>query len=439
MQIDPILAHIIERGFCGASELSLLCAFAECCNEHGLPLSLALAVVDSPDPVFEGRVFRWRDDEREGYEKAYGSTDEGEAAESWQRTPFYELAESGRTEMRICLHKGERTQSLMVAEIADRGATDYVAFVHYIPKDAAIGELDCVYSHFATREAGGFTDEQLDRLRCLVGGFALAIKAATLARLTRTLAYVYLGHGAAETVLRGRLLRGMADRIDAVLWWSDLRSFTTISERLDAAEVIPFLNDYADAAISAIHDAGGETLKLIGDGVLAVFRDGSQHECGVRALKAEAAFRRAAAEVTARRTHEGRATTSAYVALHLGAVFYGNIGSATRLDFTVVGPAVNEVSRIGAMCRSVDRDFLVSEGFRDALDPELQSRFVSTGRFALRGVERSQDLFTLDPVWRHTVDIVPAACATPAVPATPDAPAACVADELVEVRSRAAR
>ena len=102
-------------------------------------------------------------------------------------------------------------------------------------------------------------------------------------------------------------------------------------------------------------------------------------------------------ELNARRAADGRPMTSAYVGLHVGDVFYGNIGSEDRLDFTVVGPAVNEVSRIASMCRSVDRELLVSSAFRAGLDAAGQGYLVSTGRFALRGIGRAQDLYTLDP------------------------------------------
>jgi len=115
------------------------------------------------------------------------------------------------------------------------------------------------------------------------------------------------------------------------------------------------------------------------------------------ALRAEHRFRRNMRALTSRRTAEGRPVTSAHVGLHVGEVFYGNIGSEDRLDFTVVGPAVNEVSRIASMCSSVDRELLVSSDFRTGLDATGRRYLVSTGRFALRGIGRAQDLYTLDP------------------------------------------
>jgi adenylate cyclase len=115
------------------------------------------------------------------------------------------------------------------------------------------------------------------------------------------------------------------------------------------------------------------------------------------ALRAEHGFRANMTALNTRRGGDGRPTTSAYVGLHVGEVFYGNIGSEDRLDFTVVGPAVNEVSRIASMCRSVDRELLASADFCTGLDAAGQGYLVSTGRFALRGIGRAQDLYTLDP------------------------------------------
>ncbi len=182
-----------------------------------------------------------------------------------------------------------------------------------------------------------------------------------------------------------------------MLWFSDLRGSTAISESIEPDEIIPFLNDYAQASIDAIHDAGGEVLKLIGDGVLAMFTRENMAVAKRAALRAEHRFRRNISLLNARRSGEGRPTTTAYVGLHVGEVFYGNIGSEDRLDFTVVGPAVNEVSRIVSMCSSVDRALLASSEFRAGLDATGRRYLVSTGRFALRSIGRAQDLYTLDP------------------------------------------
>ncbi|MBJ3775736.1 adenylate/guanylate cyclase domain-containing protein [Acuticoccus mangrovi] len=396
MREDAVLDWLVREGLAGTAEVALLEGFCERCIAAGLPLARSTVFVDMLDPSLEGRGAAWRDD-APAYGFEYGSTREGEGQDAWQRTPFFTLYEAGGGEMRVRLGEGERTASRMLESLAEEGMTDYVAHVCRIPDDTVIGEMDGVFLHFATRAEGGFSEAGLARLRRLVPALALALKSLALARVARTLAHVYLGHGAARTVLHGSILRGLAERIDTVLWFSDLRGYTQIAERADPTELIPLLNAYAAAAITAVHGAGGETLKFIGDGVLAVFRDGDRADCARRALDAEAHFRGLVREVSAARRTEGKPATSAYVALHVGEVYYGNIGARERLDFTVVGPAVNEVSRIAAMSRSVDRDLLVSEAFHDALAADLRERFVSAGRFVLRGVGEAQHLFTLDP------------------------------------------
>ena len=187
------------------------------------------------------------------------------------------------------------------------------------------------------------------------------------------------------------------DTGEAALWFSDLRSFTTITDTAKPSEIIPLLNDYADAVITSVHEAGGDVLKLIGDGILAMFRADDPSEACRCALQAEAIARKRVSELNERRSAQEQPTTAVYVGLHVGEVFFGNIGSVDRLDFTVVGPAVNETSRIASMCRSVDRPMLVSSTFADVLPEADRADLVSVGRFALRGVGRAKELFTRDP------------------------------------------
>jgi adenylate cyclase len=229
-------------------------------------------------------------------------------------------------------------------------------------------------------------------------GLALAVKCVSLARIAGTLVETYLGRDAGRRVLAGRIRRGVAETIGAVLWYSDLRGFTGITDRAPPHEIIPLLNDYAEAVISAVHDSGGDVLKLIGDGTLAIFASEATDEACHCAIEAEASLRERVDELNRRRTGEGLPITEIYLGLHVGEVSYGNIGSKDRLDFTVVGPAVNEVSRIAAMCRSAERNVLLSAEFAEAMAEAERPRLVSVGRYALRGVERPQELFTLIPV-----------------------------------------
>jgi adenylate cyclase len=400
--LSELARWVTEAGLAGKSEITILDGFCHRAVAAGLPVARALVIIDTLHPVHEGRVFRWRSEGAAGHTEAieYGPTDgEGEMAESWRRSPFFRLLESGGSELRIRLAAGEAAEFASVVAMQQEGVTDYLAMITRFAADGVIGEMDCVYSSWATDHPGGFDDGQVEALIGLMPMLALAVKCVSLTRIAGTLVETYLGRDAGRRVLAGRIRRGVAETIDAVLWYSDLRGFTGITDRAAPQQVIPLLNDYAEAVISAVHDSGGDVLKLIGDGTLAIFTSEATGEACRRAIEAETALRRRVDELNRRRAGADLPTTDVYLGLHVGEVSYGNIGSNDRLDFTVVGPAVNEVSRIATLCRSAERNVLVSQAFADAMARLERGRLVSVGRYALRGVERPQELFTLDPFW----------------------------------------
>jgi adenylate cyclase len=393
-----LMNWLVSQGLTGLPEPDLIRGFCERCRASGLDISRASVFIDTLHPIFEGRGFRWNDTEtNESDMFEYGSTNEGEAAQNWRRSIFYHMLESGIEEFKVDFADCASLDFSLIDELAAKGHRHFVAFVHSFGEAGTLGQMDSVYSYWVTRRADGFGEQGQSALRDLVPLLGLTIKSAAQVHIARTLGRVYLGRDASEQVLRGRISRGVTERINAVLWFSDLRGSTAISENLTPDEIIPFLNDYAQAAIDAIHEEGGDVLKLIGDGVLAMFTDEDLTLAKRAALRAEHRFRHNMTSLNQRRSADSQPTTSAYVGLHVGEVFYGNIGSEDRLDFTVVGPAVNEVSRIASMCGSVDRELLVSSNFRSGLDAGGRGYLVSTGRFALRGIGRAQDLYTLDP------------------------------------------
>ena len=396
--VREIEAWLLWQGLAGAETEDLVRGFAERCAAAGLGVGRCIALIDTLHPIYEGRAYRWRE---EGLTEPavieYGSSDEGEAAANWQSSVFFRMLEDGIDEVRHRIGEGATAGFRHLEELRGEGFHDYVAHVTRFPAEGVIGGMDCVYSYFATRRADGFSEEGLAALRRLLPALALAMKCGALAGVAATLVEVYLGRDAGRRVLSGRISRGVAEKIGAVLWFSDLRGYTTITDTAPPGEIIPLLNDYAEAVITSVHDAGGDVLKLIGDGTLAVFTGADRAEACRAALKAEAKLRRRQQALNERRAAEGRPVTGVYLGLHVGDVLYGNIGSRERLDFTVVGPAVNEVARIASMCRSVDRTVVMSSDFAAAAPEPERSRLVSVGRYALRGVGRAQELFTLDP------------------------------------------
>jgi adenylate cyclase len=387
-----------EAGLAGMAEPELLRAFCSELDAAGLAVSRAMVLIDTLHPVHEGHVFRWRREEAEvASAREYGRVSEGgDAAEKWRASPFHHLLETGGSELRRRIGPEHAADFPILEEYAEQAQTDYFALLHRFPAEGSIGEMDGVYSSWITDVPGGFTETQLDALRELVPSLALAVKSATLARIAETLVETYLGRDAGRRVLSGRIARGVAERIGAVLWYSDLRGFTRITEAAEPDHIIPFLNDYAGAIIASVHEAGGDVLKLMGDGTLAIFTADDPATACRCALEAEALMRARIAALNLEREARGLAVTQTYLGLHIGEVFYGNVGSHDRLDFTVVGPAVNEASRIAALCRSVEKDVLISSAFAAAAREEERARLVSVGRFALKGVERAQELFTLE-------------------------------------------
>src|SRR3954468_10969972 len=399
---SEIAAWLTQAGLAGETENAIVDGFCERCVAAGLPIGRAHVFIDTLHPVHEGRLFRWGHNPNETALMEYGrtvpvpdSTAEDElAAARWRASPFYRMLQTGDSLLRRRVPPEGETEFAALAEIREFGMTDYVAIINRFAADGVIGEMDCVYSSWATRDPDGFSDVHLAELQRLTPYFALAIKSVSLQRMTGTLMQTYLGRDAGQRVLGGRIMRGVADRIDAAIWFSDLRGFTRITDTTPE-QVIPLLNDYADVIVSVIHEHGGDVLKLIGDGTLAIFNtDGRERSCNA-ALAAAIAARNGVAELNERRAWRGLPVTDMYLGLHVGEVFYGNIGSTERLDFTVVGPAVNETSRVAAMCRSADQPMLVSAAFAEG--GWVRKRLVSVGRYALRGVGRPQELFTLDP------------------------------------------
>jgi adenylate cyclase len=366
--ISELVGWVIEAGLVGKSETAILDGFCQRAVAVGLPIARGGIIIDTLHPIHEGRLFRWNSDGNGAPELLeYGPTNEGQAAASWQASPFFRLLQEGNSWLRRRLSTSDTPEFPGLVDHQKDGMTDYLALINRFAEQGAIGEMDCVYSYWVTDRIGGFDDQHLDALIALMPQLALSIKCVSLARIAETLVETYLGRDAGRRVLGGHIHRGITETISAALWYSDLRDFTRITDHAEPQQIIPLLNDYAEAAISAIHDHNGDVLKLIGDGILAVFTGETTEMACRSAMSAETALRHHLAKLNQRRAGENLPTTDAYLGLHVGDVFYGNIGSKDRLDFTVVGPAVNEVSRIAAMCRSVDRGVLVSEAFAEAM------------------------------------------------------------------------
>ena len=268
------------------------------------------------------------------------------------------------------------------------GFTDYI--VHAVPfADGSHKALS-----LATRRAGGFTDDEIALFAAMIPAVAFNLEVQALRRTARTLLDTYVGRQSGGRVLEGQIQRGSGETIRAVIWLCDLRGFTNLSEQLPRDELIDLLNSYFGPMCDAVAKEGGEVLKFIGDAMLAIFPIGADAVTTCRAaLSAAEQAQDALAQENARRERASRPRIDYGLALHVGDVMYGNIGSDTRLDFTVIGPAVNLTARIESMCRQFGRQLLLSADFVAAGRIAAQS----LGAHALKGVGADQEIFAPTP------------------------------------------
>jgi adenylate cyclase len=245
---------------------------------------------------------------------------------------------------------------------------------------------------YTTDRPGGFSDEEIAQLWAVSDRLAILADTHIQRQIAENVLIAYLGPQTGPMVLAGKIRRGTGDTIKAVLWSSDVRSFTAFSDRVPGQQVIAKLDQIFDAQARAIAKHGGEILKFIGDGLLAIFPVDAPDQAAQAATEALLAAGEAVESVQALGPHSpGEAPLKMVIALHYGSAIYGNIGAADRLDFTVIGPDVNLVSRIEAVAKSLDLPLVVSDDFARAYGGSLRS----LGEHKLRGLEQPHELFTV--------------------------------------------
>jgi adenylate cyclase len=390
-----ITEWIVTAALADTSEIEILGGVCERLSRAGLspvPVSVAHNLLD---PTYDARGVRWLRDQG-GIEEPFERTDDAAVKEDWLKSPFFFLIESGQPTLRRRLDATYRRGEFpMLDQFQDEGVTDYVAFAFRIGKSLRLGEGEGIAASWTVDASVGFTDSQIEMLAGIMPALTLAFILRTTNRAARTLITTYLGGDAAERVLAGNVVRGRAEPIQAVVWYSDLVSFTRISDTTSAETVLALLNDYAEAQVEEIEAQGGHVLKFMGDGILAIFPHDDTTLACKHALDAAARQRTRIATLNLHRAANGLPVTDTHVALHVGELLYGNLGSPRRLDFTVLGPAVNEAARIESLCGSLEQNVIVSSAFADAAG-EARGLLVSLGRYAMKGIARPQELFTLD-------------------------------------------
>lgn len=302
-----------------------------------------------------------------------------------QGGPVFEEAErDGMSRFRPAEHP--RGIHGMAQELWDDGYQDVLV---------AVSGADVTHAFFATvatLQAGGFTTEQVEVIRRVMPALALLVRSMAHLDFAGVLARTYLGRDVGTRVAAGQVHRGEGEVLNAAIWFSDLRGFSTLGRQLPLPDVLALLDDAFEAQVAAVEAAGGDVLKFMGDGMLAVFRctDGERAACAA-ALQAARDLHARVQPLNARRTNEGAPPIRYGVGLHLGDVMYGNIGAPHRLDFTVIGDAVNTAARLEGLCGTLGVSAVASLAFASACGQDL----AAAGTFPLKGVGESQ-VFVVD-------------------------------------------
>jgi len=400
-----IETHIwaVREGLRGADAYHLFDGYCQRLVVDGFPLWRAHTAMETLHPQWNGYGFTWRRDlnaiEPENY--VHGSFKD----EIWVTSPLANLiqrAEDGdpNPSMRRRLEQGPRERDFKVLEeFFDQGATDYVAYL-FIYGDASGRNRSqgsgIVYS-FTTDREGGYSDDDVRLVQATLPGLTLAMKAHAGHIIASGLLATYLGEDAGRRVHAGSIMRGSVDKLNAVIWYADIRGFTPISDSAPGPVVVELLNEIFEALAAPLRPHGGQVLKFIGDAMLAVFAfdEHDRAETCRHALDAAIEAMRGIDAMNEARAAAGVPVAAVDLALHLGEVLYGNVGATDRLDFTVIGPAVNEAARIEALCGPLERSVLVSADFVAGI-AGADCRLVSLGRHTLRGVRDPKEIFALE-------------------------------------------
>ncbi len=413
---SPALAELrrwlVGQALLAAPVPEVAAGFADGLLRAGLPLWRAHVAVSALDPEVESVGLTWtRTGGREREEFGHGSFNRisldspiYDAVVAARATPADAAAGSGAAGgpdlvpmTRYRLERGEGLERYAVMrEFRAEGATDYLVFVvpFHVDGVPALLRRGAVVT-LATDRAGGFAEAEVVAILDLMPTFGAAMRVGADLVNIRSVLDKYLGRDVGRRVLQGEIRRGSVETIAAAVLLGDLRGFTAMSDEMPREAIVGMLDEYLECVVGPVEDHGGQVLKFLGDGLLATFALGAgepRRLCADALAAAIAALIRIETVNHARRA-AGQPIMTLDLALHLGDVAYGNVGSDRRLDFTVIGPAVNETSRLEGLCDAVGVPLIASGRFVEALGEP--GRFRSLGHRQLRGVRSAVEVFAL--------------------------------------------
>jgi adenylate cyclase len=360
--------------------------FVEMCNrllDLDVPVARATLHFAIQHPQWFGARILWQ----KGVTEAKIDTFEHgvEDTSEYLDSPVYEIR-NGMNELRQRLDDGTQDASryALYDQLRTEGLTEYVAW----PLHHTLGKRHVV--SFVSDKPGGFSEDNIALFADILPALALVSEIRLKNRLARTLLETYVGPHASEQILAGATKRGSGATVGAAILVCDLRDFTAISDAWPRDDVIELLNGYFDAMSEPIQKHGGEILKFMGDGLLAIFPLSNPTACA-DLLKAIGEAQSAMTTLNKEHIRVGRAALEYGIGVHAGDVMYGNIGSRTRLDFTVIGPAVNIASRLESLTKEIKHPVLLSKVFVELAG--LESKLETLGSYLLRGLDRPIEVF----------------------------------------------
>ncbi|MEM8972539.1 MAG: DUF427 domain-containing protein [Pseudomonadota bacterium] len=386
---NPFVDWLVERAWQPRNVPDLLTEFASVLKANHFPISRVRILIQTLHPQLFALAYTWENGV-EGIDE-FQATHAGLQSVQYQASPFATILRGEGGIRRRLEGPNVRLDYPILEDLKAEGATDYVA----VPLRFTDGQTNILV--LVSDQPGGFSTEQLGQLYEILANLSRLLEAHAQRLSSLTLLQTYLGKNAGQRVLDGLIKRGDGEEMQAIIWMSDLRGSTKLAETLSRTEYLEALNQYFDSVAGAVIENGGEVLKFIGDAVLAIFTLDDDPACNrpacERAIKAVRAAQTRMESANGEREAKGLPTLAFGTALHIGALTYGNIGTTRRLDFTVIGSAVNEASRIEGLCKALGQSVLISSAFADKTDAEL----ISAGTHQLRGVSEAQELFTLTP------------------------------------------
>jgi adenylate cyclase len=403
-QIIELHVWAVRQGLLGTGAAELFDGFCQRLVLGGLSLWRASAAMRTLHPQWGGYSYLWRRD-LNAIEPSQFDRD-NENSQVWLTSPFAYLIGQARAEggsgdpwrhLRRRLTGPEAQLDFPVLEeLADDGATDYFAqIVRFGPEGDASRGTGIAYS-FATDRREGFGEDDVTLLRAVLPALSLAMMAHAGHTIASGLLGAYLGDDAGRRIHAGAVERGSVERIHAVLWFADMRGFTKLADSTPGLEVIELLDEVFETLTAPLRSRGGQVLKFMGDGMLAIFPLPAETQANTcrDAIEAAGEAIHTLDRVNRARAEAGKPIAEVDLALHIGEVLYGNVGAADRLDFTVIGPAVNEAARIETLCEPLGRKVLVSAEFAAAAGSG--NGLHPMGHHRLRGVREPRAIYGLD-------------------------------------------